>query len=350
MEELLGTLGLWGCVWSVLQGLPTELPTLLAAHWTPAVALPFCGFGLAMFAFYRWVDRGGVCAMGWLVSWPVGWGSGGGLTHRVPCDLPLCATSLVPYELRWGGAALLNISLLVRAEALLNKGGVCDRPCRGGRLGAAAALPAAAPCPRAPRRHCRPRQASDLWTALARYFFFGGFEGHTLPFFCLSLAIVACGTLVFTAAGDVDTKLGAGSASARAAASLPVAYHRVPGSGGGGSSSKDPQEALEELQRQHQALREAPPAELPNPFDVGGRGRAPAFMPLPAADEGWAAAPGSPAGAASSPLALEVSVAEAPGGPAAAAAGGGGEASPLADTPPSLRRGSFDIAASPRER
>lgn len=88
-------LGCFGCLWSALQGLPLELPTLLHASWPPAVLLPFLGFGLAMFTFY----------------------------------------SLVPLELQWGGAALLNISLL----------------------------------------------ASDLWTALARNFFLG--ELKPLPCF-----------------------------------------------------------------------------------------------------------------------------------------------------------------------
>lgn len=53
VEELLGSLGLWGCLWSALQGLPLELHTLLGAAWSPAVAVPFFGFGVAMFAFYR---------------------------------------------------------------------------------------------------------------------------------------------------------------------------------------------------------------------------------------------------------------------------------------------------------
>lgn len=54
MEELLGTLGLWGCLWSALQGLALEWHVVAQAHWVPSVALPFAGFGLAMFAFYRW--------------------------------------------------------------------------------------------------------------------------------------------------------------------------------------------------------------------------------------------------------------------------------------------------------
>lgn len=163
----------------------------------------------------------------------------------------------------------------------------------------------------------------------------GGFEGHALLFFALSLAIVAAGTLLFTAAGDVDTQLGAGSAAA--AADLPVAYRRVPG-GAPPPGSKDPAEALEELHRQRQLLREAPPTALPNPFDVRGRG--PAFMPLPAADEAWPPPytdAGGPASGAASPLAVEASAAVA----APASPPGAG------DTPRSpLRRSSCDVAAA----
>jgi hypothetical protein len=86
-HELLAMLGVFGCLWSAAQGLPLELGTLTAAHLSAASLAPFLGFGAAMFAFY----------------------------------------SLVPLELQWGGAALLNISLL----------------------------------------------ASDVWAAMARYFYFG---------------------------------------------------------------------------------------------------------------------------------------------------------------------------------
>lgn len=94
VHELLGMLGVFGCVWSAAQGLPLELGTLTAAAWGPSALLPFLGFGACMFVFY----------------------------------------SLVPYELKWGGAALLNISLL----------------------------------------------ASDLWAAAARFLFFGGLAGGDL--------------------------------------------------------------------------------------------------------------------------------------------------------------------------
>ena len=55
VEELLGTLGLFGCLWSALQGLPLELGTLRNATWAAPVLAPFLGFGLAMFAFYSLV-------------------------------------------------------------------------------------------------------------------------------------------------------------------------------------------------------------------------------------------------------------------------------------------------------
>lgn len=99
-------LGLFGCIWSAAQGLPLELGTLRNADWDASGLLPFLGFGLAMFSFY----------------------------------------SLVPFELKWGGAALLNICLL----------------------------------------------SSDLWAALARYFFFGERRRPPrMPHLC-SLTACAC--------------------------------------------------------------------------------------------------------------------------------------------------------------
>lgn len=104
-------LGCIGCLWSAAQGVPLELPTLLRATWSPAVLLPFLGFGLAMFTFY----------------------------------------SLVPLELRWGGAALLNVSLL----------------------------------------------ASDLWTALARYLFLGKRSACHAELACCPTLCVACCACIF---------------------------------------------------------------------------------------------------------------------------------------------------------
>ncbi len=59
VAELLGTTGLFGCLWSALQGLPLELHTLQAAHWGPATLLPFLGFAACMFCFYRRARGGG---------------------------------------------------------------------------------------------------------------------------------------------------------------------------------------------------------------------------------------------------------------------------------------------------
>ncbi|GAB4822483.1 hypothetical protein N2152v2_009529 [Parachlorella kessleri] len=120
VQELLAMQGAFGMLWSLMQGLPLELHTLAAAHWSPAALLPFLGFGLSMFAFY----------------------------------------SLVPYQLQWGGAALLNLSLLT----------------------------------------------SDLWTALARLLLFGGFDGHSFTFFALAFAFVAVGIVLYTRSGDVYSR------------------------------------------------------------------------------------------------------------------------------------------------
>lgn len=46
VQELLAMQGLWGLAITCVVVLPLELPTLLAAHWTAAAALPFLGFGL----------------------------------------------------------------------------------------------------------------------------------------------------------------------------------------------------------------------------------------------------------------------------------------------------------------
>lgn len=193
----------------------------------------------------------------------------------------------------------------------------------------------------------------------------GGFPGHSLLFFAASLGVVACGIVLFTLSGDVEAQLGAGSARAAAAtgSGLPVAYHRVAGGGGGpGALGKNPQEAIEEMQRQHQYLREAPPAALPNPFALGHEGplgggsssRAdggggPAFMPLPAADDGWLAPSQTGLGSGgTSPLSIEVPAAAA-AAMAAAAAGTAAGTTPTSPapasegTPHSLRHASFDV-------
>lgn len=147
----------------------------------------------------------------------------------------------------------------------------------------------------------------------------GGFPGNSLLFFLASLLIVAAGILLFTLAGDVETKLGAGSDVAGSAA-LPVAYHRVPGAERrplASLSNKGAQQALEEVHRQQveqqgQQQQQRGGAAA-NPFDIaagrrGGGAAAPGgFEPLPAAEESWPAeTPAGDGSTASSPAALMV--------------------------------------------
>jgi len=65
--------------------------------------------------------------------------------------------SLMPLQLTWGGAALLNLSLLT----------------------------------------------SDVWTGLARFFFFDGFQGHAALYFIISLVAVSAGIGIYTKSGPV---------------------------------------------------------------------------------------------------------------------------------------------------
>lgn len=65
--------------------------------------------------------------------------------------------SLLPLQLTWGGAALLNLSLLT----------------------------------------------SDVWTGLARVLFFGGFQGHAALYFIISLVAVSAGIGLYTKSGPV---------------------------------------------------------------------------------------------------------------------------------------------------
>ena len=160
---------------------------------------------------------------------------------------------------------------------------------------------------RRPCRLCPPRRPA------------GGFPGNSLLFFLASLLIVAAGILLFTLAGDVETKLGAGSDVAGSAA-LPVAYHRVPGAERrplASLSNKGAQQALEEVHRQQveqqgQQQQQRGGAAA-NPFDIaagrrGGGAAAPGgFEPLPAAEESWPAeTPAGDGSTASSPAALMV--------------------------------------------
>ena len=110
MHELLGTMGLFGCLWSALQGLPLELATLRGATWSAAALVPFLGFGLAMFAFYRW----GAC---------MGWGGLQGPVHGL-LVIGSCSTAHV---MRTGvGAVVTNLApaWLPSAPALLQPGAI----------------------------------------------------------------------------------------------------------------------------------------------------------------------------------------------------------------------------------
>jgi hypothetical protein len=262
VHELLGMLGLFGGLWSAAQGLPLELGTLAAATWTPAALAPFLGFGLSMFLFY----------------------------------------SLVPYELRWGGAALLNISLLASD--------LWTALARYLYFGARRQQRAPADLPASPRRRRRPSGLLPVRVALqplAPPVLAGGFPGSTLLFFLAALAIVAAGILLFTWSGDVDTALGAGSGDAAPSSALPVLYQPVPGHERRplpSLSSKDAAEALRQVHLEQQQGQGAAGHGGANPFDVGkaaqrlagrGGGHAGGFMPLPATDEQW---PAPEAGAA----------------------------------------------------
>lgn len=124
--ELLSMLGIFGLVLSLVQGLPLELPTALHAPWKLSSIGPWIGYGMAMFSFY----------------------------------------SLVPYELEWGGAAILNLSLL----------------------------------------------SSDLWTAMARLVFFGGFSAWSALSFGVAFIFVAAGIALYTQTGEVKRSVDGGAA------------------------------------------------------------------------------------------------------------------------------------------
>jgi solute carrier family 35 protein F1/2 len=120
-SELLCMLGCFGLVLSICQSVLTaEVQTVLhyPATW-PALGVilgPWIAYGVSMFAFY----------------------------------------SLVPYELQWGGAAILNLSLL----------------------------------------------SSDLWSALARLTFFGGFSALSALSFLVAFLFVAAGIALYSYAGE----------------------------------------------------------------------------------------------------------------------------------------------------
>jgi solute carrier family 35 protein F1/2 len=130
-SELLCMLGIFGLIFSICQSVLTlEVRDLLfhSATWPTIGEIlgPWMAFGVAMFAFY----------------------------------------SLVPYVLLWGGAAILNLSLLT----------------------------------------------SDLWTALARLLFFGGFSTWSAISFIIAFTFVAAGIAVYSFAGEAKRD-GSGSGS-----------------------------------------------------------------------------------------------------------------------------------------
>lgn len=164
----------------------------------------------------------------------------------------------------------------------------------------------------------------------------GGFQGHSLLFFAISLLVVAAGIGLFTWAGDVDTQLGASSSLAARGGGgpegLPVVYHRVPTVGDSAASARAPRlplpslsssgkgaqlgrAALEAVQRQQAAAGTgggvagaagtagATGQPLSNPFDLAAPGvRTPSpasAAPLsPAADEEGVAAAAAAVGPA----------------------------------------------------
>ena len=116
--ELLSLLGMFGLCISLVQAVPFELSAAMHAPWRVSSLGPWLGFGVAMFAFY----------------------------------------SFVPYELEWGGAAILNLSLL----------------------------------------------SADLWTVLARILFFGGFSTAAGGIsFGVAFLFVAAGIALYSWSGEV---------------------------------------------------------------------------------------------------------------------------------------------------
>ncbi|KAL4537438.1 hypothetical protein Ndes2526B_g04660 [Nannochloris sp. 'desiccata'] len=120
-SELLCMLGCFGLVFSICQSVLTSEVQTLVYHTTAWPDLstfigPWIAFGFSMFAFY----------------------------------------SLVPFELQWGGAAILNLSLL----------------------------------------------SSDLWSAVARLIFFGGFSAWSAISFLVAFLFVAAGIALYSYAGE----------------------------------------------------------------------------------------------------------------------------------------------------
>ena len=118
--RMLGALGIFGFVVSSLQGGLLEMQTAIASTWGWASIVALAVYVLAMFAFY----------------------------------------SLVPFQLAWGGAAMLNISLL----------------------------------------------ASDIWAALFRWFFLGGFTLVDALFFIIALSLLGTGIGWYSWSGEAKHK------------------------------------------------------------------------------------------------------------------------------------------------
>jgi hypothetical protein len=96
--------------------------------------------------------------------------------------------------------------------------------------------------------------------------------------------------VLFTLAGDVETKLGPGSTAA-AASALPIVYQQVP-THERQQLVKHAQNAIQEVRRQQEMQQDSQqPVAAVNPFDLraarqqnGGRA---GFAPLPAAEAPW---------------------------------------------------------------
>jgi hypothetical protein len=93
---------------------------------------------------------------------------------------------------------------------------------------------------------------SDVWAALARFLWFGGFQGLTAYFFCASLVLVAVGIVVYALsgspkeAGDADdcsfTSLQGAASSSRSRL-----YTRLQSSDGPDMHGTLPQQATAEV-------------------------------------------------------------------------------------------------------
>lgn len=137
--ELIAMIGCFGALFSGIQAVILEHHAWTQLHWQAADVVPLLGFAAALYCFY----------------------------------------SLVPLVLLWGGATVLNLSLL----------------------------------------------SSDLWAGLARWMLFGGFGGTAL-YFISSVAMVAAGIAVYAFSGDVKAVDAAGQTGSSHQARY-KGYHRL---------------------------------------------------------------------------------------------------------------------------